>query len=71
MATLLAQQELASRKRTTFTWADAWKHRQGIVGGALLAGFAFMAIFGPMLAPKDPIAIDLGKPFADPVWLDS
>ena len=64
-------QELTSRRRTTFTWADAWKHRQGIVGGALLAGFAFMAIFGPMLAPKDPIAIDLGRPFADPVWLDS
>ncbi|MDE0183693.1 MAG: ABC transporter permease [Caldilineaceae bacterium] len=70
MATLLAQQELASRKRTPFTWAEAWKHRQGIVGGALLIGFAFMAIFGPMLAPKDPIAIDLGKPFAKPVWLD-
>ena len=35
-----------------------------------MIGFAFMAIFGPMLAPKDPIAIDLGKPFAKPVWLD-
>lgn len=68
--TFLDQRQLASRKRPTFTWAEAWKHRQGIVGGALLIGFAFMAIFGPMLAPKDPIAIDLANPFAKPVWLD-
>ncbi len=70
MATLLAQQELTSRKRTTSTWAEAWKHRQGIVGGFLLVVFFFMAIFGPMLAPKDPVAIDLANPFAKPVWLD-
>ena len=29
-----------------------------------------MAIFGPLLAPHDPIAIDLGNPFAEPAWLD-
>ena len=29
-----------------------------------------MAIFGPLLAPHDPIAIDLGNPFAKPAWLD-
>ena len=68
--TFLDQRQLISRRRTTSTWSDAWKHRQGIVGGFLLVGFFFMAIFGPMLAPKDPIAIDLANPFAKPVWLD-
>ena len=70
MATILEHQPIIVRKRQTSRWGEAWKHRQGIVGGVLLFGFVFMAIFGPLLAPHDPIAIDLGNPFAEPVWLD-
>jgi peptide/nickel transport system permease protein len=51
--------------------ANGWKHRQGIVGGLILIIFAFIALFGTILAPLDPIAIDLSKPFAKPIWLDS
>ena len=29
-----------------------------------------MAIFGPLLAPHDPIAIDFSNIFAKPAWLD-
>ena len=56
-------------KRPTL-WREAWKHRQGIVGAFLLIIFALMAIFANFIAPKDPVAIDLGKPFAKPIWLD-
>ncbi|MEM7035145.1 MAG: ABC transporter permease [Chloroflexota bacterium] len=56
-------------KRPTI-WSEGWKHRQGIVGAFLLIIFALMAIFANFIAPKDPVAIDLGKPFAKPIWLD-
>ncbi|MEM7534377.1 MAG: ABC transporter permease [Chloroflexota bacterium] len=49
---------------------QAWKHRQGIIGGVLLLFFAIMALFGGWIAPHDPVAIDLSKPFAKPIWLD-
>ena len=56
-------------KRPT-PWTNAWKHRQGIVGAFLLLIFAIMAIFANQIAPKDPVAIDLSKPFAKPIWID-
>lgn len=57
-------------RRRTGSLTDAWKHRQGIVGGVILILFAFIAVFGSQIAPLDPIAIDLSKPFAEPIWLD-
>ena len=70
MTTILEQRHILSRSPHRSIWGDAWTHRQGIVGSALLLGFLFMAIFGSLLAPLDPIAIDLANPFAKPVWLD-
>ena len=70
MSTILEQRHFLARSPHRSLWGEAWTHRQGIVGGFLLLSFAFMAIFGPLLAPHDPIAIDLGNPFAEPAWLD-
>ncbi len=64
------QRSILARNPHRSLWGEAWTHRQGIVGSFLLFSFAFMAIFGPILAPHDPIAIDLGNPFAKPAWLD-
>ena len=70
MSTILEQRHILARSPHRSLWGEAWTHRQGIVGSFLLFVFAFMAIFGPLLAPHDPIAIDLGNPFAEPAWLD-
>ena len=70
MSTILKQRHFLARSPHRSMWGEAWTHRQGIVGSFLLFVFAFMAIFGPLLAPHDPIAIDLGNPFAEPAWLD-
>ena len=70
MSTIIEQRHILARNPHRSWWGEAWTHRQGIIGGFLLILFAFMAVFGPILAPHDPIAIDLGNPFADPIWLD-
>lgn len=64
------QTDIVTARARTNGWRNAWKHRQGIVGGVLVLIFVFMAIFGAWLAPHDPVAIDLSKPFASPIWLD-
>ena len=70
MTTLPEQRHILARNPHRSLWAEAWTHRQGIVGGAILLLFALMAIFGPLLAPHDPIAIDFSNIFAKPAWLD-
>lgn len=64
------QTDIVTARARTNGWRNAWKHRQGIVGGVLVLIFVFMAIFGARVAPHDPVAIDLSKPFASPIWLD-
>lgn len=38
----------------------------GWIGTAIAAALVFVAIFGPWLAPYDPLALDLGARFAEP-----
>ncbi len=70
MTTLPEQRHILSRNPHRTLWGEAWTHRQGIVGGFLLLLFAFMAVFGPLLAPHDPIAIDFSNISSEPAWLD-
>ena len=51
-------------------WRKVWINRLGIVGVAVMLWFIIVAAFGPWIAPQDPVAIDLGNPYAKPVWLD-
>ncbi|TAH51207.1 MAG: ABC transporter permease [Chloroflexota bacterium] len=53
-------------------WVDAWsrlkKNKAAMFGLVLVIGFFALAIFGPMLAPHDPLKIYDGKSFLPPVW---
>ena len=44
-------------------WNEAWKRLRrnpgAIIGFILVAAFAFVAIFAPLLAPYDPLEQDL------------
>ncbi len=51
-------------------WRQLWIHRLGIIGTTLMLAFVIAALFGPWIAPHDPVAIDLDNPYAQPVWLD-
>ena len=67
--TTLTQKELDWTGQLTL-FESVWKHRQGIVGGALFLAFAFMAIFAPWVAPEDYTKIDLDQRHAKPFWQD-
>ena len=64
------QTNAAVKWKSARPWAQAWKHRQGVIGALLVLGFAGMAIFAQWIAPQDPVAIDLSRPFAKPIWID-
>jgi peptide/nickel transport system permease protein len=44
--------------------------RRAIVGGAIVAGVAFCAIFAPLLAPHDPNHQDLLAQLLPPAWIE-
>ncbi len=54
-------------------WVDAWhrlsRNKAAMFGLALILLFFFLAIFGPMLAPHDPLKINSGKGFLPPAWM--
>ncbi len=51
-------------------WRKVWVNRLGIVGVTVMLCFVVAAVFGSWIAPKDPVEIDLGNAYAQPVWLD-
>ncbi len=54
-------------------WMDAWRrlarNKGAMFGLALIILFFFLAIFGPWLAPHDPLKINDGKGFLPPSWM--
>jgi peptide/nickel transport system permease protein len=67
--------EIATKKKyqPTNPWLDKWRqvrHNRFALAGFILLGFlALVAIFAPLIAPYDPISMDLGNtlkpPYAD------
>lgn len=51
-----AQEERASRARLPGWFLILWRNRKSRVGLLMLAGFALVAVFAPLLAPHDPSA---------------
>ncbi len=51
-------------------WGDVWKqfrkHPTGMFGAGLVLLLVISAVFGPLLAPMDPNAMDFGARFASP-----
>ncbi|HEV2250311.1 MAG TPA: ABC transporter permease [Candidatus Limnocylindria bacterium] len=64
---------LARKQRSL--WADAWwrlrRNRAAMVGLAIIALTAFLAVFAPLIAPFDPTAIDTKANNMDPFWVSS
>jgi oligopeptide transport system permease protein len=55
-------------------WADAWsrliRNKAAIVGMVVIAVFIFVALFGPLLAPHNPLQIYDGKSTLPPAWVE-
>jgi peptide/nickel transport system permease protein len=68
--TLLAPNPIKAPSRPDSLWLDAWRRliRQplSVVAGVIVIILILTAIFGPMLAPYDPNAIDMANRFAPP-----
>jgi ABC-type dipeptide/oligopeptide/nickel transport system permease subunit len=54
--------------------ADAWfrliRNKASIFGMIIIAIFALVAIFAPLLAPHNPLQINSGKGFLPPAWVE-
>lgn len=59
-------------KAPTSLWVDAWRrlvrNKAAMLGLVIVLLFFFVAIFGPWLAPHDPLQINSGKDFLPPAW---
>ncbi|MFT5365254.1 MAG: peptide/nickel transport system permease protein [Candidatus Latescibacterota bacterium] len=58
---VLTKTPLSGRHETVaqMLWKRLRKNRLAVVGGVLLVGFLFVAVFAPLLTPYDPLAQDL------------
>lgn len=50
--------------------AQAWKHRDLVVGLALLSAIVAVAVLAPQLAPHDPYEQNLTKRLLTPFWME-
>lgn len=57
------------KTRISGFWNEYKRSKVGILGLFMVAGFVFLAIFGPSLAPYDPKIDMLAAPLAVPQWL--
>jgi peptide/nickel transport system permease protein len=48
------------------TFADVWASREGKAGLAIAAVFLFIVVFGPLVAPYNPLEIGIGTPDSGP-----
>jgi len=66
------QRQFAMRKPTSL-WQDAWRrfirNKGAIVGMLIVAIFALIGLFAPVLAPHPPLEIFAGNPYRQPVWV--
>src|SRR5699024_6098415 len=69
---------LESQEKARGLWSDAWrrlrKNKAAVLGLIYIGFMAFVAIFGPMLAPHDQNEIPMGEGFVPanlpPFWQD-
>lgn len=47
-----------------------FRNKAAIAGMVIIALFAFVAIFAPVLAPHDPLKMNSGKDFLPPAWVE-
>lgn len=80
MATAIATSPRAidkaiAAKQSQSLWVDAWgrlvKNKAAMLGLFLVIVFFFLGIFGPYIAPQDPLKINDGKGFLPPAWSGS
>lgn len=60
--------------RSRSLWYDAWhrlvRNKAAVVGMVLIGIFVFVALFAPVLAPRDPLQINDGKGYLPPFWVN-
>lgn len=57
------------KTRISGFWREYRRSKIGMVGLFMIAGFVFLAIFGPSLSPYDPTQQMVATPLALPQWL--
>jgi ABC-type dipeptide/oligopeptide/nickel transport system permease subunit len=57
------------RARISGFWQEYRRSRLGIIGLLMIAGFVFVAVFGPSLAPYNPETEMLAAPVSQPQWV--
>lgn len=55
-----------SRPGTSRTWRELMRHPSAVVGGSMIATLLLVALIGPLIAPHDPLAMDLVNRFQQP-----
>jgi peptide/nickel transport system permease protein len=71
-AVLLAAPEKPSRSHWAWVWRRVWRSPQVLIGGFIVGVFAFMALFGALVAPFPPTSMRMTKRLAPPspeFWL--
>lgn len=69
---LLAAPEKRSRSHWAWVWRRVWRSPQVVIGGLIVGIFAFMALFGALVAPFPPTTMKMTKRLAPPspeFWL--
>jgi peptide/nickel transport system permease protein len=70
LRTAAAARALPGGARHESSWAAAWRrlrrHRLAMLGLGIIVGIVLLAIFAPLIAPADPLAIDYAHPAAPP-----
>jgi oligopeptide transport system permease protein len=64
---------LAATRPSRSLMADAWRrllrNRAAVMGMAIIAFFMLLAIFAPVVAPHNPLALHSGQGFLPPAWV--
>ncbi len=59
------------RARLWYIWRLLWRDKSGLIGLIVFLVIIFSAIFAPMLAPHDPLKIDLHASRQPPIWTEA
>ena len=74
VAELESREDANSQSASRSLWTDAWnrllRNKMSVLGMIIILIFIFIAIFAPLLAPKDPLKIHDGKGYLPPAWVE-